>query len=1743
MRSRSLTLALVAGIWVAAAAQAEAAGCTGYTPSINLSSPFLGKSCAFVQNEIYTFHLAVSATTSAASSYSYVGSAGFTPISVSVLSAPFAPLVLGPNSTGNATFPSATVSQAAGVYTVQFPNVSAVPQSITIDIQVRVDGTSGTSADFVQIADAAECAPSSPQNFAPPTTGACVAGTGGGYVGNGTAIAAQIPSSIAAAFSPTQIVRGMISTLGFTVKDQDGNAMSASGATASISSEKIGATTLLPAQDGTLSGNVYTPNATPQSQNINVTVTVTDGAATTTAPLTVAPGAINALQLTPTQQAVAPGQAQLFTAKGTNANNGAEIVLPTDVTWSSSSPDAVVDANGNVTTSKTFRAQAESVTITATLKANVGIKATATLTILPTTLASCRIDSDKTQLAPADLATLHLTGVADSGTFDLTADATFSAAPPNAVALQQSGAVVTLGSRAPGTSVTVTASEPACPGGQAQQVFQLLAPADNDLIGLTAESGLGLKAETIVGGSVLITAIGTYFHTNGPPTTAPVPVTWSVTAGRLSANCKIAATCIVQAVSAGTGTVTATLGGLQASLEVDVDDAYLSLTWSLSRHSVQQGQPIAATLIATTKANASHTGVHIDVALPPGLRIAGPKPSWTIDVATGPQTQKFSLALLASARSGTWTLLAQGFDPSRAAALAQAQTQVVITPDPDFSQALLVGRVFDDKNGNGRADEGEPGIANAMVGLSSGIFVFTDQDGLYHAPALQPGSVLVKLDVTSLPHVAPLTTREKQVLYLTPGDVARADFGVQLDEPKPPPVVRDEERAPRLQRTIDGSLEYILPLRIDGAQHEVTVPLKALRNTAEVIAKGTSTGHYQVLVRRYGDTIIADDPILKSVDFPPTPQTRHFLVALGEGVVGFEPLLANKGVSQSLYYDGKLAFAYRGRILGKYLIDAGVDTGVKDLPTFFKRDTTRIFRNLDPEAYYPVYGDGSRLEDLHEGGGRLYVRVEAGPVMAKWGSFRSGLSDNDYGRYDRALYGASIRFLQDHPKGEAHKVIVFASQPDTDRAHDELYGTGSTLFYLSHTNVEEGSEQLVVERRAQSTGLVRARMTLMPGSDYVIDYSSGRVLLNRPLLSTVSSDTALRQGAQDGDEQWLLADYEVERDLGKPRQTYISGGRAVERPIKGLELGVTGASELTRAGAGYWLLGGDLRFHYWEPFELKAEYAHSQSSLNERARSFDGGFNYDNLPDPNVKGGDAYEARAAFHWNELKAEAYGKYKTSGYNDTTNNAGDRLEQYGGVVRDKFSFGLTAALSLDDTRRDAQLGASGEGVPLPDLKLGRTAAELELAQAIGPVTLLAGGRYAFTDIGYGNGKEAVAAGGAVWRIIPQLAIGVTQQMPVYRTGDRLFDSLGEDTQGIIKWQINDRFALDGGGGYGERGPSGRAGVSFPLWDDTQGSLGFVHGGSLITDSFAVGVKRQVGDGTLTFVDNQFAASSAGRFNTQSGGIEQAIGKHHLLSLNYESGERLVGESLAMSVQRIGGGIGYSYIGNDGIKFKARIEARQDAPSDLLATPGQKMIGGDARLDVKITKRLALAAWTKTNFASLLIHHDMPESDYSEDSIGLSYRPLESDKIVVLARYAFIRERLPREENPTGEFTENHTASGAALWDPWRYAGFMAKVAGKIGDLIVPLVGKTDLLSLLTIARVNGHITKVWDASAEYRFCMDKGVGIKNGALLEVSALIGGYVRLGAGYNFSSIDDVAVDCQAEDARGFFIRAQATY
>ncbi|MFC6488536.1 hypothetical protein [Nitratireductor sp. GCM10026969] len=98
----------------------------------------------------------------------------------------------------------------------------------------------------------------------------------------------------------------------------------------------------------------------------------------------------------------------------------------------------------------------------------------------------------------------------------------------------------------------------------------------------------------------------------------------------------------------------------------------------------------------------------------------------------------------------------------------------------------ITGSVFEDRNGNGYQDPGEPGLPGVRLATVSGLLVETDAKGRFHiacpqAPGGPFGSAFVlKLDTRTLPTGYRVTTENPRMVRLTRGKATHLAFGVSL---------------------------------------------------------------------------------------------------------------------------------------------------------------------------------------------------------------------------------------------------------------------------------------------------------------------------------------------------------------------------------------------------------------------------------------------------------------------------------------------------------------------------------------------------------------------------------------------------------------------------------------------------------------------------------------------------------------------------------------------------------------------------------------------------------------------------------------------------------------------------------------------------------------------------------------------------------------------------------------------------
>ena len=163
------------------------------------------------------------------------------------------------------------------------------------------------------------------------------------------------------------------------------------------------------------------------------------------------------------------------------------------------------------------------------------------------------------------------------------------------------------------------------------------------------------------------------------------------------------------------------------------------------------------------------------------LRITG------IDVAIGARaTIVYYLRVGAGVGKGLHTNTVSALAADGAPISNVASVAVEIAGDPLLDDSLILGSVFDDRNGNGVQDAGERGIPGVRIASVEGLVMQTDGHGRYHVAGIEAGSsgrgrnFILKVDRATLPAGSAFTTENPRVRRITPGLPVRFDFGVRL---------------------------------------------------------------------------------------------------------------------------------------------------------------------------------------------------------------------------------------------------------------------------------------------------------------------------------------------------------------------------------------------------------------------------------------------------------------------------------------------------------------------------------------------------------------------------------------------------------------------------------------------------------------------------------------------------------------------------------------------------------------------------------------------------------------------------------------------------------------------------------------------------------------------------------------------------------------------------------------------------
>ncbi|MEO9970250.1 MAG: hypothetical protein ABJG15_10610 [Hyphomonadaceae bacterium] len=202
----------------------------------------------------------------------------------------------------------------------------------------------------------------------------------------------------------------------------------------------------------------------------------------------------------------------------------------------------------------------------------------------------------------------------------------------------------------------------------------------------------------------------------------------------------------------------------------------------------------------------------------------------------------------------------------------------------------------------------------------------------------------------------------------------------------------------------------------------------------------------------------------------------------------------------------------------------------------FRHDSARdvddgLFRSVEPDEFYPVYGDQSQRGFDARSRGKTFGKIEYGSSYALFGdvSFDAASQVLQLGTFQRTLEGAKA-----HLEAGRLSVDLYAGQTDTGQIIVELPALGiSGPYELDIADVVENSETVeLITRDRDQPGVIIRTERLGRFSDYTLDFFSRTLIFNRPIAS------------RDADLNPVAIRVTFETDPGAGEDYWLFGGEA-----------------------------------------------------------------------------------------------------------------------------------------------------------------------------------------------------------------------------------------------------------------------------------------------------------------------------------------------------------------------------------------------------------------------------------------------------------------------------------------------------------------------------------------------------------------------------------------------------------------------
>jgi flagellar motor protein MotB len=859
--------------------------------------------------------------------------------------------------------------------------------------------------------------------------------------------------------------------------------------------------------------------------------------------------------------------------------------------------------------------------------------------------------------------------------------------------------------------------------------------------------------------------------------------------------------------------------------------------------------------------------------------------------------------------------------------------------------------------------------------------------------------------------------------------------------------------------------------------------------------------------------------------------------------------------------DGRLAFFVNGKFSDDWKLTASADTREGSLDDIFSnfmdKSPESLFRRLDPDYYYPTFGDDSTVTEMAPTMGKFFVRLSDDANYGQWGNFKVGYMNNELAQVDRGLYGANLHYQSDAATdfGEQRFAVDgFAAEPGTVPSREEFRGTGGSLYFLNRQDILTGSERVRIEIRDKASGIVTGVVNLTPVIDYDIDYLQGRVVLAEPLASTVDDDLLVRSNALSGDVPYLVVRYEYTPGLNEIDSMSL-GGQAHVWLGDYVKLGVTANDNDNDVGDSS-LNAADVTLRYAAQSWFKVQQAQSEGQVAATTFSDDGGFEfigYDPLSFVNAKA-NASRADLSLSSKELlnlgnsQLTLYMQEVDAGYSAPGLTTLTDTENYGGTFNMPIAERASVGAKVDNLTQEQGLETSVQefnaGYQLSyhwDVGLGYRMDERIDRSPVVALTQEQGKRAdAIAQVGYDSKSD--------WK-----AYGFLQDT-VSVTGNRSENARAGLGGSYLMWE---RLRVDAEVSDGDLGRGGRVGTNYMHSDSTSMYMNYslenerdyygTRSGLGSEGNLVAGVKSRIADSTSVFLEERYQHNDAMTGLTHGTGISFAPTQNWTLGFNTDTGT-LEDTRTGAETERVAVGTQLGFA-SEAFHFSSGVEYRNDESEqpDLSWTKRTTwLFRNNFKYQINPGSRLLGKLNHSFSDSSLGTFYD---GGYTEAVFGYALRPVHNDRLNMLTKYTYFYN-VPTSnqitlQNIAAEFIQkSHIAAVDVTYDLTPKFSIGGKYAYRLGQVSLDRENEEfhDNDASLYIIRGDYRFRKNWELLLEGRLLDMSDLNERRaGALATISRYFGDHVKVGLGYNFTDFSDDLTDLSF-DHHGVFLNLTGT-